>query len=238
MLNLLDSACEGVLAAQNADELRAEIVRFTGNYGFKNVCALVAIERAGEPTKNVYIENAPATLREAMTPELVLRDPVTMGSMTTSGPIFWNQKIYQSPKCKDIFDILAGHGLRSGVLFPSHLVGGRHFVFAVDTESERAIPQKHFEQVVADLQLFAVHAFDTVARLYFQGFPYEENPGVDLKEAQALQWLFDLNTIDEIANKLNISVAETESRLSSATQKLACVNAHHAALAAVRIGII
>ena len=74
MLNLLDPACQGALAAQNADELRAEMVRFVGHYGFQNVCALIALEKTGAPTRNIRIENTPKSLVDAVTPEIALSD--------------------------------------------------------------------------------------------------------------------------------------------------------------------
>ena len=92
--------------------------------------------------------------------------------------------------------------------------------------------------MVADLQLFAVHAQDAALRIFT---PTSAEPGVPSltpRELETLRWTMEGKTAWEVGNVLGITERTAALHVNNATHKLGCVNKHQAVLKALRLGLI
>ena len=94
------------------------------------------------------------------------------------------------------------------------------------------------QRVVADLQLFAVHAQDAALRLMLPAAQQPDRPALTPRELEALRWTMDGKTAWEVGAILGISERTAVLHVNNAMHKLGCVNKHQAVLKALRLGLI
>jgi DNA-binding CsgD family transcriptional regulator len=107
-------------------------------------------------------------------------------------------------------------------------------------DRDRALPTDRHEltRVVADLQLFAVHALDAAMRVLIPAESASESPPLTPRELEALRWTMDGKTAWEVGSILGITERTAVLHLNNAMRKLGCVNKHQAVLKALRQGLI
>jgi DNA-binding CsgD family transcriptional regulator len=153
-------------------------------------------------------------------------------------PLVWNQSTYLRKGESSLWEILAQFGYKTGIAMAIHLPEGRHFFFGVDRD--QALPEDPMElqRLVADLQLFAVHAQDTAMRILVPTEAQPERPALTPRELEALRWTMEGKTAWELGAVLGISERTAVMHLNNAMHKLNCVNKHQAVLKALRLGLI
>jgi DNA-binding CsgD family transcriptional regulator len=92
--------------------------------------------------------------------------------------------------------------------------------------------------VVADLQLFAVHAQEAALRLLVPEPMQPEKPALTPRELEALHWTMEGKTAWEVGAILGISERTAVLHVNNAMHKLGCVSKHAAVLKALRLGLI
>ena len=85
-------------------------------------------------------------------------------------------------------------------------------------------------------------AFDTHDRVIHEmeanGFNPESDVELSIRERECLAWTLEGKTAGEIATILNLSVSTVNHHASSASHKLGTLNKHHAAVKALRTGLV
>lgn len=227
----------GVLAAQSESEFRAEIARFANNLGFRAADALTVLDRPSTGSEFIYVSTDGCPDWQAIDPSYGQRDPVMQHCKRSSVPIVWGASQYADPSLADIYEVLSSHGMSSGINVCSHLRGGRHFALALNTDGDLLADPSHVAYALPELQLFAVHALDAAFRLFLPA----EAPLCDQltrQETDALAWVLDGRSREEIARLLNLSEAALVACFRKIARDLECANEHQAALKALRLGII
>ncbi|WP_159445485.1 helix-turn-helix transcriptional regulator [Rhizobacter sp. OV335] len=228
-----------VLQAGSRDEFLGEIVRFTQQLGFEKVSATTVIDHfLGEP-EFIAVDNAPAAYRE--TYEAVSngsKDPVMQHCKRQSVPIIWDQDTYTSRGLGEKWEQQARFGYSCGIGLALHLPDGKHFVLGVERDKALPSDRQELTRIVADLQLFAVHAYEGASRILI---PAAQEPGASPltpREVETLRWTMDGKTAWEVGNILGISERTAVLHVNNAMHKLGCVNKHQAVLKALRMGLI
>ena len=236
---MLQGGYMSVLQAQNREDFHDEIVRFTQQLGFEKVSATTVIDHfLGEP-EFIAVDNAPEGYRETFeATSNGSKDPVMQHCKRQSVPIIWNQTTYTSCGLGEKWEQQARFGYSHGIYLALHLPDGKHFVLGV--ERDQALPADRLEltRIVADLQLFAVHAYEGAARILI---PTAQEPGTSPltpREVETLRWTMDGKTAWEVGNILGISERTAVLHVNNAMHKLGCVNKHQAVLKALRMGLI
>jgi len=226
-----------VLAAQSESEFRAEIARFANNLGFRAADSLTVLDHESTGSEFIYVSTDESPDWLSIDPSYGRRDPVMQHCKRSSIPIVWGARQYASPGLADIHEVLSSHGMRSGINVCSHLAGGRHFALAVNTDGDLLADPAHIAYALPQLQLFAVHALDAAFRLFL---PAETQLKSQLtrQEVDALSWVLDGRSNEEIARLLNLSEDALATCLRNIARDLECANEHQAALKALRLGII
>lgn len=229
-----------VLEAKTKDELLAQIVRFAGNLGFQTVTASSVVDQTvGEP-EFAWVDNAPHAYREVREDrDTAKRDPVMQHCKRSGVPIAWSQATYVEAGQAAVWEEQARFGYRHGICHAMHLPKGRHFLFGVDRDQPLPRDSKQINRMVALLLMFAVHAQEASMRILLPDLSArDEPPCLTPRERETMQWTLEGKTAWEVGRILGIAEDTVARHAHSATQKLGGANKHHAALRALRLGLI
>ncbi len=236
---MLQGGYLSVMEARSQDEFRSEIVRFSHSLGFDTVSAITVIDRPLNNPEFIAVDNAPEAYWDAMeTSTNQRRDPVMQHCRQHSVPIIWNQDTYTASGAGDIWEEQAQFGYRNGVCLALHMPEGRHFVMGVDRMQAMPKDPSELTRMVADLQLFAVHAQDAALRILVPAAAQPERPQLTPRELECLRWTMDGKTAWEVGEVLGISERTAVLHINNGMHKLDCTNKHQAVLKALRLGLI
>ena len=117
---------------------------------------------------------------------------------------------------------------------------GPFYRFMLGVDRDQALPTDPGEltRMVADLQLFAVHAQDTAMRILVSAAAQPECPALSPRELEVLRWTMDGKTAKAIGALLNITERTAVQHLQNAMVKLNVNSKHVAVLKALRLGLI
>jgi DNA-binding CsgD family transcriptional regulator len=236
---MLTGGYSSVLKARDRDEFRAEVVRFTQQLGFDTVAAITVVERGAAGTEFHSIDNTPEGYNDAYRDtRRARRDPVIQHCRRQSVPIIWDQETYTGQGLGELWEEQAQFGYSTGIAMALHLPEGKHFVLGVDRDQPLPENARELQRVVADLQLFAVHAQEAAVRLLLPEPQQPDRPSLTPRELEALHWTMEGKTAWEVCTILGISERTAVLHVNNAMHKLGCVNKHSAVLKALRLGLI
>ena len=236
---MLPGGYSAVMQARSRDEFRDEIVRFARDLGFGMVSAMTVVDHGLNNSEFFVVDNAPvAYVESAQNRDSYRRDPVMQHCKRASVPILWDQSTYVARGVPELWEEMARHGYQSGIALALHLPEGRHFQIGVDRDQPLPKDPVTLQRMVADLQLFAVHAQDSAFRLFLPTISTPELPTLTRRELEALRWTMEGKTAWEVGVILGISERTAVLHVNNAMHKLGCVNKHQAVLKALRLGLI
>jgi DNA-binding CsgD family transcriptional regulator len=236
---MLPGGYSSVLKAKDRDEFRDEIVRFAQRLGFDTVAAVTVVDHGVAGTEFISVDNTPpefaTTFRDTV---MMRRDPVMQHCRRQSVPIVWDQQTYTGQGLGELWEEQAKYGFNTGIAMALHLPEGRHFVLGVDRDKPLPGDAVELQRVVADLQLFAVHAQEAALRLLLPEPMQPEKPSLTPRELEALHWTMEGKTAWEVGAILGISERTAVLHVNNAMHKLGCASKHAAVLKALRLGLI
>lgn len=237
---MLHGSFLSVMQADSEAVFRQEVVRFANELGFSYVSAMMVIDQSLTHSDFFTIDNTPAGYREGFqNHQIWRRDPVMQHCKRGTVPILWDQATYVRNGVEEIWEEQAAFGYRTGVALAMHMPQGRHFMLGVDRNEALPSEPSTLTRIVADLQLFAVHAQDAALRLFVPpGFIAAERPKLTPRELEALRWTMEGKTAWEVGTILGISERTAVLHLQNAMHKLDASNKHQAVLKALRLGLI
>ena len=236
---MLQAGFTSVLKTRTRDELQEEVVGFTRRLGFETVSATVVIDHLLGEAEFITIDNTPRGYRDLFQNRANWRrDPVMQHCKRHSMPIIWDQETYAAQGLGDKWEEQARFGYRHGIAMALHMPEGRHFFLGVDRDQPVPPDAAEITRLVADLQLFAVHAQDAAVRILTPVMSSPGAPSLTPRELETLRWTMEGKTAWEVGNLLGISERTAALHVNNATHKLDCVNKHQAVLKALRLGLI
>jgi DNA-binding CsgD family transcriptional regulator len=236
---MLQGGFTSVLEAKSREDLLREVVGFTRRLGFDTVTATTVIDHFRGESEFISVENTPAGFLDVYEDSAMwVRDPVLQHCKKASVPIIWTQDTYVSAGQGEKWELQAKFGYRTGIALALHLPEGRHFFMGVDRDQALPAASSEVTRMVADLQLFAVHAQDAAMRVLLPAAPQIDLPTLTPRELESLRWTMEGKTAWELGSILGISERTAVLHVNNATHKLGCVNKHQAVLKALRLGLI
>jgi DNA-binding CsgD family transcriptional regulator len=227
------------LKAGSRDDFRSEVVRFSKSLGFSTVSAMAVVDYSVGRSEFVSVDNAPEGYAEAFKDVPAMRrDPVMQHCRKHSVPIVWDQNTYTSQGLGDLWEEQARFGYRTGIAMALHLPDGRHFAMGVERDQPLPTDGGELTRLVADLQLFAVHAQDAALRVLSPAAVQPDRPSLTPRELEALRWTMEGKTAWEVGAILGISERTAVLHVTNAMHKLDCASKHQAVLKALRLGLI
>ncbi len=237
---MLPAGFTSILQVGSRDDFRSEVVRFSRSLGFNTVSAMAVVDFGVGRSEFVSIDNAPEGYIKVMrdVPSM-RRDPVMQHCRHQSVPIIWDQTTYTSQGFGDLWEEQARFGYCTGIAMALHLPEGRHFAFGVERDKPLPSDGGELQRLVADLQLFAVHAQDAAMRVLLPVVPLAERaPALTPREQEALRWTMEGKTAWEVGAILGISERTAVLHVTNAMHKLGCTSKHQAVLKALKLGLI
>jgi DNA-binding CsgD family transcriptional regulator len=236
---MLESGFTSVLAARNRAEFQEQVISFTKRLGFETVSATVVIDHLLGEAEFITVDNTPRDYLESFqNRENWRRDPVMQHCKRQSMPIIWDQGTYAERGLGEMWEYQARFGYRNGIAMALHMPEGRHFFLGVDRDKPVPPDSGELTRIVADLQLFAVHAQDAAMRILTPSMVSSTAPSLTPRELETLRWTMEGKTAWEVGNLLGISERTAVLHVNNAMHKLECVNKHQAVLKALRLGLI
>lgn len=236
---MLPGVFTSVMQARNREEFRDEIVRFARHLGFETVSAMTVVDRGLAKSEFVTVDNTPQAYVDAYDDALACkRDPVMQHCKKASVPIIWDQSTYLDAGMGDKWEHQARFGYRTGIAMALHMPEGRHFMLGVDRDQPLPKDANELQRIVADLQLFLVHAQEAALRLLVPEECQPERPRLTPRELEALRWTMEGKTAWEVGALLGISERTAVLHVNNAMHKLGCATKHQAVLKALRLGLI
>jgi DNA-binding CsgD family transcriptional regulator len=228
-----------VLEAKDQDQFRSVVVRFAQQLGFETVSAMVAVDGPDAESQFIAVHNTPLAFEQSYEDlNIGRRDPVMQHCKRHTVPIIWSQQTYVDRGVADIWEHQAQFGYRNGIAMALHLPEGKHFLFGVDRDQALPAQSSELTRIVAELQLFAVHAQDTALRVLISEALQPERPALTPRELDVLRWTMDGKTAWETGSLLSIAERTVVQHLQNAMKKLGCNSKHQAVLKALRLGLI
>jgi DNA-binding CsgD family transcriptional regulator len=228
-----------VLEAKDQAQFRSVVIRFAQRLGFNTVSAMVAVDQPGLPPEFTAVHNTPMAFEQNFeNMAFAKRDPVMQHCKRQTMPIIWGQKTYLDRGAVELWEMQAQYGYRNGIAMALHLPEGKHFMLGVDRDQELPNDPSELTRMVADLQLFAVHAQDTALRILVSEGAQPECPALTPRELEVLRWTMDGKTAKAIASLLNITERTAVAHLQNGMMKLNVNSKHLAVLKALRLGLI
>jgi DNA-binding CsgD family transcriptional regulator len=228
-----------VLEAKDKAQFRTVVIRFAQQLGFDKVTAMVAVDQPGISPEFVAVHNTPMAFEQNFENiSIGKRDPVMQHCRRQTMPIVWSQKTYLDHGAIELWEVQAQFGYCNGIAMALHMPEGRHFMLGVDRDQALPSGASELTRMVADLQLFAVHAQDTAMRILLSESFRPELPSITPRELEVLRWTMDGNTARQVGELLNITERTAIQHLQNAMRKLDCNSKHQAVLKALRLGLI
>jgi DNA-binding CsgD family transcriptional regulator len=236
---MLHDGFQEVLQARDPVELRNQIIRFAQTLGFDIVSAMTVVDNGLGQSQFFTVHNTPLGYGEIFNNRGFGRsDPVMQHCRGHTVPIVWDQGTYTSVGQGPQWEEQARFGFRTGIALALHLPEGRHFQLGVDRDRPLPLDRMELTRLVADLQLFAVHAVDAALRVLVPQANDLEQPTLTPRELESLRWTMEGKTAWEVGKILGISERTAVLHINNAMHKLQCVSKHQAVLKAMRLGLI
>ena len=236
---MLQGGFTEVLKSRDRDEFRGEVVSFSKRLGFDIVAATLVIDHMLADPEFISVDNTPQEFKDTVNNlENGRRDPVMQHCKRQSVPIIWGQQTYVKSGLGDMWEEQARFGLRNGICLALHMPEGRHFILGVERDQPMPLEPTELTRIVADLQLFAVHAQDAALRIFTPTSVDPAAPSLTPRELETLRWTMEGKTAWEVGSVLGITERTAALHVNNATHKLGCVNKHQAVLKALRLGLI
>ena len=238
---MLQGSHLSILETTTIADFSAQVVSFAEQLDFKFVTAAVVTDHSASNTEFQTVNNTPAEYMEWYS-DLdfgAQHDPVMQHCKKSAVPIIWDQETYVSRGLGNLWEFQSQHGYGTGIAMAMHLPGGRHFFIGVDRDKPLPKNMRNVTRIVADLQLFAVHAQDAAFRIFTPNPPKQlDAPTLTPRELEALRWTMEGKTAWEVGTIMSISERTAVLHLQNSMHKLACVNKHQAVLKAIRLGLL
>ena len=241
-LRMLQGHHLSIMEAQTVDEYRNRVIQFARSLEFDTVNALFVIDHSQTHRGLYYVDNTPTAYLETWKDSSLFGlDPVMQHCKRSSIPIIWDQETYASNGQGSLWEQQAAYGFKAGVGVTLHLPGDQHFFIGVDRDKPLTANAKTMTRMVADLQLFAVHAHVAGSRLLVPIATDEAGnlrPSLTKRELEVLRWTMDGKLASEVGELLNISERTAVFHLQNASRKLDCKSKFQAVLKAVQLGLL
>lgn len=238
---MLHGGYQSVLEARSREEFRGEVIRFAQGLGFGIVAATAVQDETPGRAHFEGVDNIPASFAARFEDSNSWHvDPVLQHCKRSSVPIVWDQSTYVGRGLANHWEEQATYGFRTGIAVALHMPEGRHFMIGVDRGEDLPKDASIVTRLVADLQLFAVHAQEAAWRLLMpsQYSAPSLQPHLTPRELECLRWTMEGKTAWEVGAILSISERTAVLHINNAMRKLDCSSKHQAVLKALRIGLI
>lgn len=230
----------GITEARTPQQYLAALLAYANDRGYGVADAIAFID---DPVKGSWrhamVDNVPRHSDWlAIDPAVARRCPVQQHCRFRSDSVLWGSRTYAAPQVKDIYEVIAPLGLKSGICAAVRLPGHRLFQVSLHSDRDLNYAAPLPTQTADDLRLFIMHALVGARSVLLPYHPLDEVRDLTEIEKELLRLAGDDLSMADIADRANLSDADTARTLEIAVDSLGCSSAKEAALLATQLGII
>jgi LuxR family transcriptional regulator, activator of conjugal transfer of Ti plasmids len=238
-ISFLTQMHENPFSAASDIESACEVLhQIADQYGFPYFSYL---QLNGHGTGDRIVANYPQEWRQRYETKLYIHyDPVVTVARQARLPFFWNNGGFIQPYRKaqqKVFHEAGSYGINTGYSIPIAGRSGECGLFSVAAHQERLLldalgPSGHL------VYLLGLQLHDHLLGLTTRSTPVLREDTLTARELECLKWAAEGLTTDQIADRVMISAATVNYHFNKVVTKLDAANRHHAAIKAVRMGLI
>lgn len=168
-------------------------------------------------------------------------DPTVTHCLGSSLPLIWQPQTFRGVQQRDFYEEACGHGIRTGMTYPVHGVGGE---FGVVSFVSDAIANKQFQRrlshILPIMALVRDYVFESSLRWTTPSSLTSHPQGVHLtpRELESLKWAMEGKSAWEMSMIMKCSEATANFHLSNIRRKFKVSTRQQAVAKAIRLGII
>jgi DNA-binding CsgD family transcriptional regulator len=194
---------------------------------------------AGRCTR--LVANYPQEWRKRYEDKLYIHyDPVVAVGRKSRLPFFWNNSSFIQPYRKaqqKVFYEAGNYGINFGYSIPISGKGGECGLFSIVARQEGALVDV-LSTCAHPVYLLGLQLHDHVLSMTADQVRDEPEVHLTARELECLKWAAEGLTTEQIADRLSLSAATVNYHFNKIVFKFAAANRHHAAIKAVRMGLI
>lgn len=232
---------EQISQAEDLTNFRQGLIDFGAELDFGLVVGVLVTEKraAGSRTEYVSVGNTPQKFLEASRdPEYAKRDPVHQRLMSQATPLIYDQEFYVRAGAGELWEMIAPFGYRTGIAVGVHMPGHRRFLLGMDREDALPNDPVKLNRLIADLQLFAIHAQDAAGRLLVPSEAEHLKPKLQPRQIEILKLTMQGKSAWVVGTLLGISENTVNYHMKQAFQRLDVSTKQQAVLKAMDLGLI
>lgn len=198
--------------------------------------------RGSSDQANIFLSNYDKEWHERYKRKLYKHyDPVAVLTKRSRLPFFWNQRDFLRPFQKiqrKVFFEARAFRISAGYSVPVAGPNGDLGVFTIADSNESALVDA-VRADSAEIIRSALHAHDHAMELSrTSGIDQAPEQELTARELECLKWTAEGKTTSEIADEMMISAATVNYHAKKSIAKLNAANRHHAAIIAIRAGLV
>ena len=199
------------------------------------------VNLGGTTPMDRFVANYPQEWRDRYERKLYLHyDPVVVVGRRSRLPYFWNNTGFISPYPKaqqKVFHEAGAYGINTGYTIPIAGKVGELGLFSVAAKSEKRLLEAmngsaHF------IYILGLQLHDHFLSLGKEEVAEAPEMSLSARELECLKWAAEGLTTDQISDRMAISPATVNYHFNKLVPKFDAANRHHAAIKAVRLGLI
>ena len=230
---------QDVSASGTPEEFKRQLLDFAHELDFGLVMAVLITPRPGQRPRFVRQGNTPAGFEEASVDQAdTARDPVYERLKRLSVPFVYDKDLYYREGAGDLWDAQAPFGYKTGINVALHLPDGKHFMLGMDREAALPKSDAKLVQLLANLQLLAVHAQDAAVRLFPDDEPADGGVHLSPRQKEVLALSIQGKPAKIIASVLGCSEQTVHFHIRQIRTKLNARNKTEAASRAIELGLL
>ena len=215
------------------------LVKMAGRMDFGHVSAVLVLDQGTHDPIFLSVGNTPVEYMDAYkSVEDSRRDPVLRKLKRLSVPFIYDRQMYLEGGAADLWEEQAMRGFSTGVAVGLHLPQDRHFLLGVDRADALPRDDAQLTQLLAQLQLLAVHAQDAALRLMTAKPSQASDVRLTPRETEIMRMTMTGMTAIAIAERLAISATVVQFHLINVRKKFNTNSKHQAVLRALALGLL
>ncbi len=219
--------------------LERRLIKFGEDFEFGLANAMLFVDQPGKDAITVSIGNTPeAFVAASKSAEDAKRDPVLRRLKRMNVPFVYDQELYVRDGEGDLWEQQAMYGYRTGIAVALHLQGHKHFFLGVDREKALPDDVNEVTELLASLQLLAVHAQDAALRLLGGQTVSADVPELTPREIEVLRWTMEWKSAWAIGEILGLGENTVDFHLRNVLRKLKSSSKQQAVLKAVTLNLL
>lgn len=236
MSNLLQDY-EALSRIGSESDLLVSLQRLAGKLGFDHfICGIQMLSVEGK-TYTPILNGYPCAWRERyVSANYIDIDPVMLHCRRQATPLIWAPHLFSAGAARHLMEEARGFGLKAGVSFPVHGVGGELGVLSLALESDSDAAGRHLAASLAEGGLLASYAYESLRRLVNTGDGKTER--FSERELECLRWAALGKSNWDISRILGISEHGVSHHIRSVLRKFAVTSRSQAVMRALALNLL